>query len=195
MESKVGRVFNVEAKYITNPENAEFITIWRNKLDNKYYGRRSDGVDEPLGGGASVGVDCFEKQIAGPFDTNDVPDTFGECFMYLNDGTYIFDVDFSFRRQPLSLNAPGNNIAEIRTNIINDDDIVMPTDVIQKARTSKDSSLDNTEDIVSVHLMTGKIQLINQSDPTLNVFKASFSDSYDFSMQVLNITMRAIKIS
>jgi hypothetical protein len=50
MESKVGRVFNVNPNYISNPENNEFISIYRNKLDNKYYGRRSDGVDEPLGG-------------------------------------------------------------------------------------------------------------------------------------------------
>jgi len=194
MQSITGRVFNVESKYITNPESNEFITIWRNKLDNKYYGRRSDGVDEPLGGGASIGVDCFEKQINGPFDTVDESSTFSECFMYLEDGTYIFDVDYNFRRLPGSVSPPSSIVTEIRTNIINDDIIVMPTDVIQKTRISSNSSLNNFNDEVSVHLMTGKIELTNQSYPSFNVFKASFVDASDQDMQVLNISMRAIKI-
>jgi len=56
MQSITGRVFNVESKYITNPESNEFITIWRNKLDNKYYGRRSDGTDELLAPDVPVNV-------------------------------------------------------------------------------------------------------------------------------------------
>ena len=48
MDFQGNRVFNVEERYISNPENDEFVTIYRNKLDNKYYGRRANGVNEPL---------------------------------------------------------------------------------------------------------------------------------------------------
>lgn len=48
MQYQGNRVFNVESKYIDTPQNPEFVTIWRNKLDGKYYGRKSDGTDEPI---------------------------------------------------------------------------------------------------------------------------------------------------
>lgn len=48
MEYQGNRVFNVEPKYIDTPTYSEFITIFRNKNDGKYYGRKSDGTDEPI---------------------------------------------------------------------------------------------------------------------------------------------------
>lgn len=44
-----GTVFNVEPQYIKTPVNDEFVQIYRNELDNKYYGRRASGVDELIG--------------------------------------------------------------------------------------------------------------------------------------------------
>lgn len=56
MQSITGRVFSVDPKYISDPESSEFITIFRNQLDGKYYGRRSDGTDELLAQDVPVNV-------------------------------------------------------------------------------------------------------------------------------------------
>lgn len=187
MEFQGNRVFNVEAKYIDTPTNDEFVTIWRNKLDNKYYGRRADGTDEPIGGGASVGVDCFNQKINGPFDTNDVPSTFGQCFIDLPAGDYIFDLDVTAKRTSL-LNPFGQTVAEIRINT-NIGPNVDPSDILLESRESY-LNLASTDESYSIHLMTGKVQVGGQF-----TFKAAFWDGLDGDMNVRNIMMRAIKIA
>jgi len=59
MDYQGNRVFNVEPQYISNPENDEFVTIYRNKTDGLYYGRRKNGTDEPL----YKNVDNFKKIV------------------------------------------------------------------------------------------------------------------------------------
>jgi hypothetical protein len=184
VESKIGRVFNVNPNYISNPENNEFISIYRNKLDNKYYGRRSDGVDEPLGG---VSVDCFNKKINGPFDTNDTPSTFGECFLNLESGDYIFDLDVTSKVTSLE-NPAGQIVAEIRINTTQEPN-VDPGDQIIESRQSL-INLGSTDDSYNLHLMSGKVQVSGSF-----TFKAAFWDGSENSdMNISNVMMRAIKI-
>lgn len=136
----------------------------------------------------SSGVDCFVKTISGAFNTNDVQNTFDECYMYLDNGTYIFDVDYNFR----TTGTVGNSLAEIRTNISSDDVNVMPEDIIVASRTSEVVGL-QVGSLISAHLMTGKI-VLDAGAGNSPVFKAAFADTADLDMQVLSITMRAIKI-
>lgn len=137
----------------------------------------------------SSGVDCFVKTIAGAFNTNDVQNTFDECYMYLDNGTYIFDVDYNFR----TTGTVGNSLADIRTNVSSDDVNVMPEDTIVTTRTSDVVGL-QVGSLISVHLMTGKI-VLDAGVGNSPVFKAAFADTADLDMQVLSITMRAIKIA
>jgi hypothetical protein len=50
MQSINGRIFNIKPGYVKTPEDNEFITIFRNKDNGKYYGRKSDGSNELIGG-------------------------------------------------------------------------------------------------------------------------------------------------
>lgn len=56
-------IFNIEPKYVETPVNNEFVTIWRNSLDNKYYGRKSDGTDELISGVSSDSNFVFNQLV------------------------------------------------------------------------------------------------------------------------------------
>lgn len=63
MQSITGRIFNVKPSFITNPEDNEFVTIYRNKDDGKYYGRRSNGTDEEIGAGVNDKNFVFQQIV------------------------------------------------------------------------------------------------------------------------------------
>lgn len=186
MQSITGRVFNVESKYITNPESNEFITIWRNKLDNKYYGRRSDGVDEPLGGGGSI--DCFDKLTDIQFLLTDEPSTFNECYLVLEPGNYIFDVDYNCAKGDEIPIGGCNGIICTNLNplLINNDN----SDVVHREIGFNPSYFNENGSSSTAHLMTGKLSFNQQF-----VFKAKFVDaSGSGNINVGSIFIRAIKI-
>jgi len=63
MQSINGRIFNIKPGYVKTPEDNEFITIFRNKDDGKYYGRKSDGSDELISGPGSADKNFVFQQI------------------------------------------------------------------------------------------------------------------------------------
>jgi len=70
MQSQASRLFNVDPSNITTPENDEFVTIFRNKLDGIYYGKRASGVIEPLIGVSSPSKGIFNN-TGSPFSDSD----------------------------------------------------------------------------------------------------------------------------
>lgn len=137
----------------------------------------------------SGSVDCFVKTISVANNTNDELSTFDECFIYLENGTYIFDVDYNFR----TVGTVGNSYAAIMTNILSDEPNIAAGDVTQAERTTYVVGL-QVDSNISVHLMTGKV-VLNAGDGNSPVFKVGFLDSIDAQMQVLQVFMRAIKIA
>jgi len=187
MDYQGNRAFNVEPKYISNPDNDEFVTIYRNKLDNKYYGRRKNGTDEPLGDGGSGSIEVFSKQINGGFDLTNDQDTFNQCFIQnLQPGTYIFDAVGTFR----CLDAGFYNFEAITNtdNSIN----VSPGDVSLNWRDTfhGPSFVDGTRPCVSI--ITGPIVMASAFS-----FKIAASKTLVLgpSNEIVNITMRATKIA
>jgi hypothetical protein len=134
-------------------------------------------------------VDCFTKVITGNFATNDVQNTFNECYLYLDNGTYIFDIDYNYA----TIGLVGNSFSDIRTNIASDDINVMPEDIVVSSRTSYTLGL-QVGSLISVHLMTGKV-ILDAGEGNSPVFKVAFADTLDADMQISNIFMRAIKIA
>lgn len=63
MQSINGRIFNIKPGYVKTPEDNEFITIFRNKDDGKYYGRKSDGSNELIGGPGSADKNFVFNQV------------------------------------------------------------------------------------------------------------------------------------
>ena len=70
MNYEGNRIFNVEPSYISTPESSEFVTIFRNKLDGLYYGRKSDGTDEPLS--PNIKVNISNTIFVDPIYGNDI---------------------------------------------------------------------------------------------------------------------------
>lgn len=165
--------------------NPPHILLW-DFVENKiqWVNSLTNIVERELSGGAAV--DSFNKKINGPFDTNDVPNTFGQCFIDLEAGDYIFDVDVTAKRTSL-LDPIGQTVAEIRINTTQGPN-VDPGDQLIETRESF-INLGATDESYSMHLMSGKVQV---SGPF--TFKAAFWDGIDGAMSVENIMMRAIKI-
>ena len=187
MDFQGNRVFNVEERYISNPENDEFVTIYRNKLDNKYYGRRANGVNEPLASNVGGSIEVFSKQINGGFDLTNDQDTFNQCFIQnLQPGTYIFDVVASFRCLDT-----GFYTLEALTNVDNSIN-VSPGDISIGVRDAfhGPNLIDGTRPCVSI--ITGPIVIASVFS-----FKAAASKTLvlGVSNELINVTMRATKIN
>jgi len=79
MFSQASRLFNVDSSYIENPENDEFVTIYRNKVNGNYYGRLANGTDEQINGGSAApgwqldGNTVGAEKWFGTVDNFDVP--------------------------------------------------------------------------------------------------------------------------
>lgn len=184
MEFQGNRVFNVEGKYIDTPTNDEFVTIWRNKLDNKYYGRRANGTDELIGGSPGSGIEVFVNQINNVFDLQEVPTSYNTCFILLQPGKYVFDVVCNFRCLTNAFYTLG---AFYNTDNSQNSS---PGDVEISSRSYQHTDIANGVR-ASTSIMSGTIDIASPFS-----FKSLFSiDSVPtLSDEVTNITMRAIKI-
>lgn len=144
-----------------------------------------------ISGGTSSSVEVFsayESQVSN-IDINDTQEVYGDGYIVLQAGSYIFDCDFEYYPSIDGINF-GSCLVELRTNTNPSLIAVSPSDVIQKSKNMFIKTPTYTDGVIVGHIMTGKL--------TFNapfVIKVSFVDTADLGTAINRILLRAIKLS